>query len=187
MKKRSKNKCFSLFSSFFRIGLFTFGGGYAMISLIQKEVVDNKKWISSKEMSDIITIGESTPGPIAINIATFVGYKTNKVLGSICATLGVVLPSFLIVFLLSSVLQLLQDSVIFQNAFLGIRACVVALIIKALISMYKECPKNIFSYILIGLSLLLVSLFKINTVFVIILCGIVGLLYFNLIDKKVKK
>ena len=187
MKRKNKNKCFSLFSTFFKIGLFTFGGGYAMISLIQKEVVDKNKWISSKEMSDIITIGESTPGPIAINIATFVGYKTNKVLGSICATLGVVLPSFLIIFLLSSVLQLLQDNIIFQNAFLGIRACVVALIIKALYSMYKECPKNIFSYILIVLSLLLVSLFKFNTVFVIIICGVVGLLYFNIVDRKVKK
>ena len=185
--KKKKNKCLSLFKTFFKIGLFTFGGGYAMISLIQKEVVEKKKWISSKEMSDIITIGESTPGPIAINVATFVGYKTNKVFGSICATLGVVLPSFLIIFLLSNVLQLLQDNIIFQNAFLGIRACVVALIIKALYSMYKECPKDIFSYIVILLALLLVSLVKINTVVVIILCGILGLLFLNITGKKVKK
>lgn len=186
MAKKKVNKSLSLFKTFFKIGLFTFGGGYAMISLIQKEVVDKKKWITSKEMSDIITIGESTPGPIAVNVATFVGYKTNKVIGACCATLGVILPSFLIIFLLFNVLQLLQDNVIFQNAFLGIRACVVALIIKALWSMYKECPKNLFSSLLIILSLLLVTFIDLNTIYVIILCGIVGYLYFNIIDRKVK-
>lgn len=182
MKKKNYN--LNLFTTFFKIGLFTFGGGYAMISLIQEEVVKKNKWLSSKEMSDIITIGESTPGPISINTSTFVGYKVNGLVGAFCATLGLVLPSFLIVLVLASVLQKLQESTIFQNAFLGIRACVVALIIKALINMYKECPKNILSYIIILLSLIAVSIFNINAVLVIIISCFVGIVSFYLRDRR---
>ena len=106
MKK--ENSKFDLFSTFFKIGLFTFGGGYAMISLMQREVVENKKWITSEDMSDMITISESTPGPVSVNVATFVGYKVAGVLGALCSTLGVVVPSFLIIVFLSGVLDALK-------------------------------------------------------------------------------
>ena len=127
--KKEKN-ILSLFLIFFKIGMFTFGGGYAMISLMQKEVVDNKKWVTEEDMSDMIVISESTPGPVAVNIATFVGYKVAGFFGSLCATLGVVSPSFFIIVLLASILDKLQNNNIFQNAFFGIRAAVIALILK---------------------------------------------------------
>ena len=112
--KKEKN-ILSLFLTFFKIGMFTFGGGYAMISLMQKEVVDNKKWVTEEDMSDMIVISESTPGPVAVNIATFVGYKVAGFFGSLCATLGVVSPSFFIIVLLASILDKLQNNNIFQN------------------------------------------------------------------------
>ena len=136
----------SIFSVFFRIGAFTFGGGYAMIPLIQKETVEKKKWITDDDILEIIAIAESTPGPIAINSATFVGYRTAGFLGALCATLGVVLPSFLIITIISMVLREFSSYKAVKYAFFGIRAGVLALIIKALISMYKNCPNNIFSY-----------------------------------------
>ena len=117
-KKKKKNKfrdCLDLFLVFAKIGTFTFGGGYAMISFIEREVVDNKKWISKKDMANIITIGESTPGPIAVNVASYVGNKVCGIIGAVSATLGVVLPSFLIILLLSTVLNSLQDNTIFKN------------------------------------------------------------------------
>ena len=103
MEKKSK-KLLTLFLTFLKIGAFTFGGGYAMIPLIQREIVENKKWLSDDDILEIIAISESTPGPIAINSATFVGYRTCGVLGSVAATLGVVLPSFVIIFAISFVL-----------------------------------------------------------------------------------
>ena len=141
--KKENNKM-SLFSTFFKIGMFTFGGGYAMISLMQKEVVDNKKWISEEDMSDMIVISESTPGPISVNVATFVGYKVAGVLGSFAATLGLIVPSFLIIVLLAQVLDKLQGNEIFQNAFFGIRAAVIALILKTFLNnslLLKKVPQ----------------------------------------------
>ena len=115
-----------------------------MISLIQKEACDKKKWISEQDIFEIIAIAESTPGPIAINSATFIGYKVAGTLGSVFATLGVVTPSFIIILLISYVLRQFESIKAVRYAFSGIRAGVLALIIKALISMYKQCPKDIF-------------------------------------------
>lgn len=177
LKNNKNNKlkeCLSLFLTFAKIGAFTFGGGYAMISFIEREVVDNKKWISKKYMSNIITIGESTPGPIAVNVATFVGNKVCGVFGAMAATLGVVFPSFLIILILSTVLNLLQENLIFQNCFFGIRVGIIALIINALISLYKQCSKDIFSYILMILALVSVVFFNVSSVIVLIVCAVLG-------------
>lgn len=103
-EKRIMNKCLTLFLTFFRIGIFTFGGGYAMIGIIEDICVERKKWISHEDMMNITVIAESTPGPIAINCATFVGYKQAGVMGSVVATFGVVLPSFVLIFLISKYL-----------------------------------------------------------------------------------
>lgn len=178
-KKKKKNKfrdCLDLFLVFAKIGIFTFGGGYAMISFIEREVVDNKKWISKKDMANIITIGESTPGPIAVNVASYVGNKVCGIIGAVSATLGVVLPSFLIILLLSTVLNSLQDNTIFKNAFFGIRIGIIALIINALISLYKQCSKDIYSYILMIGALISVVLFKVSSIIVLICCAIIGLI-----------
>lgn len=177
------HKNLELFLTFMKIGAFTFGGGYAMIPLIQKEVCENKKWLNEKEISDIVAISESTPGPIAINAATFVGYKTSGFLGACMATIGVVLPSFLIISLISLILTQFQNIRAVKYAFMGISAAVLALILKALWMMFNSVKKKPFSYVIMGLSLVLTAFLKIDAVFVIIGCGLFGLLW-SLLNRK---
>ena len=148
-----------------------------MIPLIQKEVCENKKWLNEKEISDIVAISESTPGPIAINAATFVGYKASGFLGACMATLGVVLPSFLIISLISLVLTQFQSIKAVRYAFMGIRAAVLALILKALWMMFRSAKKNAVSYCIMGVSLILTAFLRIDAVIVIIGCGTFGLLW----------
>ena len=180
-------KLWALFVTFFKIGGFTFGGGYAMIPLIQKETVENKKWITDDDILEIIAIAESTPGPIAINSATFVGYRTCGVLGAACATLGVVLPSFVIILLISFVLEQFQELKAIQYAFNGIRAGVLALLFKALWGMYKKSPKGWAAYVVIGAAFVLSAFLKINVLFVIIFCAVFGLVTATLAERRVKK
>ena len=163
-----------LFLTFLKIGAFTFGGGYAMIPIIQREIVTNKGWISDDDIYDIIAIAESTPGPIAINSATFVGYRVAGFFGAALATLGVVLPAFTIIFVLSFFLRQFEELKAVKYAFMGIRAGVLSLLVKALISMGKKCPKNIFSYVLVGLSFLAVAVFDVNVLLVILSCAVLG-------------
>ena len=169
-------KIFQLFLAFFRIGAFTFGGGYAMIPLIQKEVVENKKWITDDDILEIIAIAESTPGPIAINSATFIGYRVAGFFGSMFATLGVVLPSFAIILIISYLLRGFGQIKAVKYAFWGIRAGVLALLLKAWWSMYKKCPKNIVAYLIAALSFVAVAVFDIGVLYVIIGCALVGLI-----------
>lgn len=171
------NTTLRLFLTFFKIGAFTFGGGYAMIPLIQREVVENKKWLSDKDVSDVVAIAETTPGPIAINAATFVGYKTNGIMGAIASTLGVVLPSFLIISLVALAFKKYMKYEIVANAFWGVRIAVVALMVKALISMFKQCPKNAVSYCVAAIALILVAVFHTNILFIILGAAIVGIIY----------
>lgn len=179
------NKYITLFLTFMKIGTFTFGGGYAMIPLITSETVMHRKWISENDILDIVAIAESTPGPIAVNAATFVGYRVGGVWGAFCATLGVVIPSFVIIYAISFVLQQFKDMKYVQYAFFGIRAGVLALLIKALISMYKQAPKSVVSYILMGLSFICTSVFEINAVIIILACAIVGILSAHFAKKEV--
>ena len=167
-------KTLSLFLTFLKIGLFTFGGGYAMIPLIQRETVDHKKWISDKDILDIVAIAESTPGPIAINAATFIGYRVGGFWGAMAATVGVVLPSFTIIAAISYVLAAFQNVVWIQYAFNGIRAGVLALIVKALWSMYKQSPKGIFSYLIMFGAFAVTAFLPVNVVFVILFCAAAG-------------
>ena len=180
------NKNLDLFLTFMKIGAFTFGGGYAMIPLIQREVCENKKWLDEKEIADIVAISESTPGPIAINAATFIGYRTNGFSGACIATLGVVLPSFLIISGISFVLNEFQNFKPVRYAFMGIRSAVLALILKALFMMFKKTKKEIFSYILMAAALVITAFVKIDAVFVIIGCGVFGLIW-SLARKKEQK
>lgn len=168
---------FKLFVSFFKIGLFTFGGGYAMIPFIQSEAVEKHKWISDDDILDILAIAESTPGPIAINSATFIGNKLAGFWGAATATFGVVLPSFLIISIISYFLELFSNAQILSYAFLGIRAGVLALILKAFWNMYKKSNKDLLFYILLALSLILTAIFNINVILVLLGCAIVGIIY----------
>ncbi len=174
--ERRTDRLLKLFLAFFRIGAFTFGGGYAMIPLIQKEVAENKKWITDQDILDIVAIAESTPGPIAINTATFVGYRVAGILGAACATFGVVLPSFLIITIISMILKEFQSLKAVQYAFFGIRAGVLALILKALWSMYKQCPKKVISYVIAAGALIAAAFLDINVLLVIIGCALTGLI-----------
>ena len=180
-------KLWQIFCSFFKIGAFTFGGGYAMIPLIQREAVENHKWVSDEDILDIVAIAESTPGPIAINSATFVGYRAAGVLGSVCATLGVVLPSFVLILALSFVLAQFQHIQAVQYAFYGIRAGVLALLVKALWTMYKKSPKGWAAYVVMGASFLLTAVLKINMFFVLIGCAVFGLITATIAERRLGK
>lgn len=176
MLKEKLRRMLTLFGVFFKIGAFTFGGGLAMIPLIEREVVEKKKWITSQDMLDIVAIAESTPGPIAINTATFVGHKVAGVIGSIGATIGTVLPSFIIISLLSFVIAEFRDLEVVQFAFRGIRAGVLALLIKALWTMYKKAPKSLVSYVIMAGSFVVAAFTNVNIIFIIIACALVGLI-----------
>lgn len=186
-RKEYFKRLWQLFATFFKIGAFTFGGGYAMIPLIQREVSEKRKWITDEEILEVVAIAESTPGPIAINSATFVGYKTCGFWGSFACTLGVILPSFLIILAISGILELVQDMKAVKYAFMGIRAGVLALIIKALVKMYKACPKGIVSYIVMGLSFILAAIVKIDVIIVVICCAVIGLVSSIVAERRARK
>ena len=176
-----------IFLTFLKIGAFTFGGGYAMIPLIQRETVEKKSWVSDDDILEIVAIAESTPGPIAINAATFVGYRTCGFLGAWAATLGGVLPSFLIIFTLSAVLELVNELPAVRYAFMGIRAGVLALILKALWSMYRKAPKELVSYLIMAAAFVAVAFLGIDAIWIIVACALIGILLSLLAERRVKK
>ena len=164
-----------LFLTFMKIGTFTFGGGYAMIPLIQRETVEEKRWIGDEDILEIIAIAESTPGPIAINAATFIGYRVCGPAGAFAATFGVVLPSFLIILALSRILQMAQDVRVVQYAFTGIRAGVLALLLKALWSMYRQSRKGLPSYLIMAAAFILTACLHVPVLAVLAGCALFGL------------
>ena len=180
-------KLLQIFLSFFKIGAFTFGGGYAMIPLIQNEAVEKRGWVTDDDILEIIAIAESTPGPIAINSATFVGYRAAGVLGSMCATLGVVLPSFVIILAISFALQQFQDIKQVQWAFKGIGAGVVALLIKSLWTMYKKSPKGWVAYVVMAGAFILTAFVNVSAIFVIIGCAVFGLATAMMAERRMQK
>lgn len=185
MKKREKlNKIWLLFVTFLKIGAFTFGGGYAMIPLIQKEIADKKKWITEDDILDIIAIAESTPGPIAVNSATFVGFKVAGFWGAFASTFGVVLPSFIIITFIAYLLKNFNDYKGVKYAFFGVRAGVLALIIKGFVSMYKQVPKNPVSYIVMGASFIFAAIFDVSILLVLIGCALFGLVTSIIISRR---
>ena len=184
--KKSSSVYFELFKTFFRIGAFTFGGGYAMIPLIQRETVQNHSWITDDDILEIIAIAESTPGPISVNAATFVGYRTAGVPGAASATFGLILPSFLLIYFLSFVLREFSQLAAVQYAFFGIRAGVLALLVKALIMMYKKSKKGVVPYTVMAFAFACVALFDVNVLFVVAACAAIGLISSFAMDRKEK-
>lgn len=183
MKK--EKKILQLFFTMLKIGLFTFGGGYAMIALLENEFVEKKKWLDKDEFLNIAAIAESTPGPIAINSATYIGYKNAGVLGSVFATLGVCIPSFVIIYIISLFFDAFLTLTYVEYAFRGIQVCVVYLILSAGIKMLKQMERSAFNIIVICATLLCMVLFSVlavnfSTVFYILISGTAGVLVYLL-------
>ncbi len=169
-----------LFITMFKIGLFTFGGGYAMIALLENEFVERKKWIDADEFTDMVAIAESTPGPIAINAATYLGYKTSGFWGSVVATIAVCIPSFVIIFIISLFFDAFLRLKPVAYAFKGIQVCVVYLIASAGIKMVRGVKRKPMELILLVLTvgfMIAFSLFavKFSVIFYILIGGVVGL------------
>ena len=180
-------KILDLFWTFFKIGLFTFGGGYAMISVIENECVNKKQWISKDDMKEIVVLSESTPGPIAINSATYVGYKANKVLGSACATLGVSLPSLIIIILISIFLSAFNDNLLISFIFQGVRASVILLMALAFFNLSKHTRKNILFYSLLFTSFILNFFLGVKSIYIILFALAFSLFYSLFYKKEVKQ
>ena len=169
----------TLFFTFFKIGLFTFGGGYAMIALLEEEFIQRRKWLDKDEFLDMTAIAESTPGPVAINSATYLGYKLAKVPGAATATVAVCLPSFLIIYAISLFFEQFTQLIVIANAFKGIQVCVIYLIFSAGVRMLKALDKSPFAtgvlaavmLVMVGLSLAGVS---VSSILLILLSGAAG-------------
>lgn len=187
--KKSK-EYLSLFLTMLKIGLFTFGGGYAMIALLENEFVEKKKWIEKDEFLDVAAVAESTPGPIAINAATYIGYKNTGMIGSMIATLGICIPSFVIIYAISLFLDAFLSLTLVAYAFKGIQICVVYLILTAGLKMLKQMKKTTFNMIIISITLICMIVFslfavKFSTIFYILLSGACGVAVYLL--GKIKK
>ena len=169
----------TLFFTFARIGGLTFGGGYAMLPILQKEVVEGHKWVTEEELMDYYAIGQCTPGIIAINTATFIGYKRKGIIGGICATLGVAAPSIIIISIIAAFISNFAELEIVKNAFSGIRICVCVLILNAVIKLFKSSvidKKTLGIFILI----LIISLTtNISPMISVIVAGILGFILKN--------
>ena len=175
----------SLFLTMLKIGLFTFGGGYAMIALLENEFVAKKKWIEKDEFLDMAAIAESTPGPIAINAATYIGFKNAGIIGSIIATLGICIPSFVIIYAISLFFDAFLSLTLVAYAFKGIQICVVYLILSAGLKMLKQMKKTEFNIIIILITLIcmvVLSLFAVrfSTIFYILISGAFGVVVYFL-------
>lgn len=182
-------KIWELFANFFKIGLFTFGGGYAMLPLIEDLCVEKKGWITHEEMMTVTVIAESTPGPVAINCSTYVGKKQGGLAGALAATFGVVLPSFLIIFLISLFLENFLEITLVANAFRGIRIAVGLLILQAGLRMIRQLEKDVLAWTLLigaGLALLAADVFglPISTIVILLAAALISLAVFFAARKK---
>lgn len=187
MKNYDLKKLWKMFMVFFRIGAFTIGGGYAMLPLIEKEVVDNQKWVSEEEIVDVFAISQSVPGVIAINSSIFIGYKISGYIGAIVAALGVILPSFFIILIIAFLLFNIQDNIYLAKAFTGVRAGVTAMILLSVIKLAKSAVKDKLGMVLAIASFITIVVFDIHAILAIITGGFVGYLVYGLGLLKRKK
>ena len=163
-----------LYLTWFKMGLFTFGGGYAMLPMIQKEVIDKHHWATEEEIMNYYAIGQCTPGIIAVNTAPFVGYYLKGVVGGVIATLGVISPSVIIITVIAALISNFMEIEMVKHALLGINVAVCALMIKSISGLWKKSIKNIGSFTVFAIALLLSVLTDISTVYLVILSGILG-------------
>ena len=180
-----------LFLSMLKIGCFAFGGGYAIIALLENEFISKRKWIDHDEFLDVVAIAESTPGPIAINVATYIGYKLKGYLGAVIATVGMCLPSFVIMYLVSLFYDRFMQITLVAAAFQGVQICVVYLIASAGLKMLKKMKKNainvaVFSVTCVGMILCTLLAVHISSVWFILAAGVLGISVFFVKTRKAK-
>ncbi len=173
-------KLLELFVVFFKLGLFTFGGGYAMIPQIKEIVIEKKHWLTEDELLEVIAISESTPGPMAINLATYIGFKRSKFLGALFSTIGVIIPSFVIILIISLFFDKFISNKYVSYAFVGIKCAVAILIVSAAFDMLKKIEKNFFNILIVlivSIVLILLEIFqvKFSSIFLILIGGILGI------------
>ena len=173
-------KALDLFFTMLKIGLFTFGGGYAMLALLENEFVSKRGWMEKEEFIDMVAIAESTPGPIAINCATYIGYKVSGFLGSAFATVGVCIPSFVIIYIISVFLDGLLNYPVVASAFRGVQVCVVYLIVSAGVKMLKSLKLSLFNTVIVSATVIVMLVCSFlsrdfSTVLLILICGAVGI------------
>ena len=169
--KEKVKKLFGLYFSFVKIGTFTIGGGLAMMPMMQKELVDKKKWITEEELIDYYAVGQSTPGIIAANVATFVGYKQCGIIGGIVATLGMVTPSLVIIMILANLINSISDYPMVQKALNGINVAVAALLTSVIVRFAQKTIKNVWNALFMGIAFILIFFFHVPS-FIVILCAI---------------
>lgn len=176
-EKKKLNSCLSLFWEFLKIGLFTIGGGMAMIPQLQHVVVKEKGWLEEDEMIDCIAISQALPGIIAINAATYIGMKVKGFRGALSATLGVITPSFVIIILVVTVLDSIGNNSYIQGAFTGVKAAVCGLILVTVIKMGKKILRSVFDWILAVLAFIAIIVFGINAIWAILVGAVLGVIY----------
>lgn len=177
-------KYLNIFGLFFKIGLFTFGGGYAMMPLFRRELVKKREYISDDELVDLYAISQCTPGIIAVNVATFVGYKVYGIMGGIISTLGMISPSIIVISLIASFMKLFMEHQVFEHAFNGIRVCVVALLLNIVYGLFRKSVKNKFAFSVFIISLVLLFKFNLSPIFIVILSAFSGFISNNYQNKK---
>ena len=176
---------FNLYFSFAKIGTFTIGGGLAMMPMMQSELIEKRKWITDEELIDYYAVGQSTPGIVAVNVATFVGYKQMGIVGGIFATLGMVTPSLVIIMILASLINSINDFPIIQKALKGINVAVAALLTSTIINFMKKTIKKFTNAIFMMISFLLVFVFKLPSFWIILFALFIGVVLTYLEKKKV--
>lgn len=180
-------KLWDLFLTFARIGGLTFGGGYAMLPMLQKEVVETKKWATEEELLDYYAVGQCTPGVIAVNVATFIGQKTRGVIGGIVATFGVVAPSFVIILVLASLINHFAEYTVVAHALAGIRVAVAALIVSAIIKLWKKGVRDLVGIVIFAAVVLLSLVFDVSPIIIVVVAMLFGILYGRLAGREEKK
>mgnify|MGYP005867117397 FL=1 len=183
MKEKLK-QLFGLFGAFAVVGVTTFGGGYAMLPILQREVVENKGWATDEELTDYFAIGQCTPGVIAVNTATFIGQKHRGWLGGIVATLGVVFPSLIIISILAGLITNFSHLAWVQNAFAGIQVCVCVLIFNAVLKLWKGAVKDVWGLVIFLVILALSVFTKLSPIIYVLAAAVAGLLIKNLGAKR---
>ena len=169
-------KLMSLFLSFAKVGVMTFGGGYAMIPILEREIIDRQGWATSEELMDYYAVGQCTPGVIAVNTATFIGYKVAGIAGGIVATLGVVFPSLLIIMLIAGILTNFADIPAVKSAFSAIRVCVCVLIFNSVLKLWKGAVKDKAAVVLFALVLMISLFFDVSPIVFVVFCAVAGIL-----------
>ena len=188
MNKANRFKTYaSLFASFFKIGLVTFGGGLAMLPILKRDLVDSKGWLTEDEILDYFAIGQSTPGVIAVNVATFVGYKRAGVIGSVFSTSGIVFPSLIIISLIAAFVSNFNELVWVQKALKGINVAVSVLLVKAVFSFGKKTVFDLCTFLIAALSFVLMFVFKVQGVWIVIGSAFLGWFFQTIKSSRFKK